>query len=141
MKRASTFRVLVVALFVTLLLVVGPVLCSEAEARDKSLTFSWEQTLDPTLLGWKLYAKEGTTGGGVLSDYVQIGTILYDGMEKPEYESTELILAADGQETLFFFVVTAYDEDNESAASNEVSGLIDFLAPGTPVKFKIKTSN
>ena len=131
MKKASIF---LMGIILSLLLIFAPVI----DARDKSLTFSWEQTLDSTILGWNLYVKQGSSGGGVLSNYTLVAQIPWDGTELIEYESTSIIASTDGEENTFFFVITAYDEDNESSASNEVSKLIDFLAPRTPIRFKIK---
>ena len=88
MKKASIF---LMGIILSLLLIFAPVI----DARDKSLTFSWEQILDQTILGWNLYAKQGSSGDGVLSNYTLVAQIPWDGTELVEYESTSIVASPD----------------------------------------------
>ena len=102
-------------------------------AGDKDLTFTWEQVISPDFAGWHLHVSE-TSGG----PYAIAAEIIYDGIEQPEYTSTEPITAPKGQTTLYYFVMSAFDnEGNESGFSNEVSTVIDFESPSAPFSLTI----
>jgi len=108
------------------------------EAKTKTLDFEWEQVISSDFKEWVLYVKQGTSGGGFLANYTVLATIPYDGTEVPVYMAPVDQDSPDGTEFTYFFVMTAKDTDgNESGASNEVSGRIDFLSPDDPVKVKV----
>ena len=136
MKLASTLHYFFIAILVAFFSFAT---FTVAEARTKTITFQWEQEISPDFAGWNLYAKQGSTGGGVLTEYTKIATIDYDGNELLTYEGSTVLDSPDNQEIEWFFVLTAFDTDgNESGASNEVSDVIDFLAPGSPIFFRVK---
>ena len=65
-------------------------------------------------------------------------TIPYGGTQATEYTSSQPITSPDSQEVRYYFVMTAFDTaQNESAKSNEVSELIDFMAPGIPIQLRV----
>jgi len=104
-------------------------------AGQKTVTFSWEQpglvVGDTDFYGWKMFYSE--TAGG---PYQQLdGDIVWDGTAQPEYQWTSVpIEVPNGQQKTFYFVVNAWDKaENYSEDSNEVSLVIDFLAPSQPV--------
>lgn len=130
-RRCKTIAVLLTVLF-TFAFVSG------ATAGTKNITFRWEQTLSANFGGWILYARQGSSGGGDLSQYTTIATIDYSGNPLPEYETMEIVPSPDGQAIEYFFVLTAFDnEGNESTASNEVSKVIDFESPAAPERLII----
>lgn len=119
-----------------LMLFASPVM-----AREKSLTFQWEQEVSTDFAGWNLYMKVDSSGQGDLSQYQLVGTISYDGTVKPFYDSDMSISAPDSEEHEVFFVLTAFDASgNESTASNEVNTRIDFKAPTIPVNVKVRVT-
>lgn len=137
MKLASKLHYFIVILVAFMVLTTVNVV----ESRTKTITFEWEQEISNDFAGWYLYAKQGSTGGGVLSEYNRIATIDYDGNELLTYEGSTVLDSPDNQEVEYFFVLTAFDTDgNESTASNEVSDIIDFLAPQNPLFFRVKIS-
>ena len=122
-------------LFLAILLILF--LAAPVWAAEKSITFGWTQEISADFAGWKLYS--ATAPGVAVNPTNLVATIDYTGTVEPEYTSAETVLSPDGQEVLHYFVLTAFDQDgNESGPSNEVSKMIDFLAPGVPIQFKIK---
>jgi len=117
------------AIFAMLLLLAAP-----AWSGEKTLTFQWEQAISADFAGWQLYMSE--TPGVYPS--APVATINYGGVEQTTYTSDEVIPSADGEEHTYYFVLTAFDtEGNESGRSNEVSQVIDFLAPDAPFSFTV----
>lgn len=130
------------ALIATIFVLIATIGLTDSFAADKNLTFTWEQVISPDFAGWRLYYKQGSSGGGNLSQYTLFAPILYDGTELQEYESDVSFMSPDGQSVTYFFVLTAYDtSNNESGPSNEVSVTIDFEKPGVPVKFHVTIKN
>ncbi len=125
-KLLSLFFVLVLCLAF-----VDPVV---AQTKQIDLTFDWQQTIPADFYGWKMWYS-ATSGG----PYTQLGSdILYTPPPTSAYTSDEMVVAPDNAETTFYFVVNAWDtDDNNSADSNEVSYTADFLAPGTPVQLNV----
>jgi hypothetical protein len=108
-------------------------LAGTAFAGTKTLTFAWGQTLSTDFAGWKLY--RATIAGG---PYTLMTTINYTGTPQTEYTSPQSLVSPDGQQVTYYFTLTAFDQAaNESARSNEVSAVIDFLAPGVPIQLKV----
>lgn len=104
-------------------------------AAEVNLTFAWEQTPSdlPQLAKWTLYY--GTTSGGPYNNPIDIA---YDGSSQGNFQSSEVIIAPDGTETTFYFVMTATDKNgNESKYSNEVFKVIDFAPPNAPFSLQV----
>lgn len=100
-------------------------------AADKTVRLTWQQNITPDFLKWEVYY--GTAAGG---PYDYLTTIMYDS-EQNEYTSDEVIVAPDGQETTYYFVLISWDNsDNPSGYSNEASVLIDLEAP--PAAFSLE---
>jgi hypothetical protein len=115
-------------LFVFLFLLSG-----YAWAGEKNLKFAWEQSAGDVQSGnfggWLLYMAE--TAGGY--DFQNPWDTIVFVSEQSSYEATKVLTSPDGEAHTYYFVITAYDmENNESGPSNEVSQLIDFEAPGVP---------
>lgn len=95
-----------------------------AAAGERQLQFTWQQEISDDFDGW--YLHYGTASGV----YDQQLWVPYDGTVNEEYTATKQIVAPDGEETEFFFALTAVDKDgNESGYSNEVSAVLDFKPP------------
>ena len=124
----------VLSLFFTLILCLAFVVPVVAQTKQVDLTFDWQQNISADFYGWKLWYS--TVSGG---PYTQLGSdILYTPPPAPPYTSDELIIAPDGAETTYYFVVNAWDSaGNNSGDSNEVSYLVDFLAPDIPVQLNV----
>ena len=122
------------SLFFTFILCLAFVVPAVAQTKQVDLTFDWQQNISADFYGWKLWYS--TTSGG---PYTQLGSdILYTPPPSPPYTSDELIIAPDGAETTYYFVVNACDSaGNNSGDSNEVSYLVDFLAPDIPVQLNV----
>ena len=121
--------------FVMLLMVMALAMTAPALAGNVTLTFGWEQTLPVT--GWHLYM---SATSGVYND-PPVLTIVYDGNPLNEYTTDTIINSPDGEEHLYYFVLTAYDSAdpvNETGYSNEVSQVIDFEAPATPFTLTVE---
>jgi len=101
-----------------------------AYAAEETLTFEWEQTYDNSITEiskWTLYYGDQT--GGPYTHPIDISN---DGSGGP-FTSMQVIGCPDGQETTYFFVLTATDTNgNESKYSNEISYIFDFAAPNAP---------
>ena len=103
-------------------------------AGEKSLEFSWDQVISSDFAGWKLYMSE-TPG-----DYTGVAPIDIPYTGQSTYESTQVIISPDGETHIYYFVLTAYDDEMpslESGYSNEVSQEIDFEAPGEPFSLTV----
>jgi hypothetical protein len=125
MKR--TLSKLILAVILTALCFVPP-----AMAGTKTLTFAWEQVVPDDFDGWFLHY--GTEPGV----YDQKLWIPYSGTVEESYTSDKEIPAPDGQETTFFFALTAVDKSgNASDYSNEVQATLDFQGPADPQNFSV----
>lgn len=119
-----------------IIIILALLIVSPAFAGTKTLNFAWDQTISPDLAGWKLYTATRAGDPGTLS-----ATITYDGSGKTSYTSAQPITAPDHAETTYYFTLTAFDKSgNETSRSNEVSTVIDFQAPGTPINLKVTVS-
>lgn len=106
-------------------------------AGTKTLNFAWNQEMSADFAGWKLYSSE--TAGG---PYTLFTTVNYNGTVLPEYTSSQNLVSPDGEQKTYYFTLTAFDlAANESGRSNEVSTVIDFLAPGVPIQLKVTVTN
>jgi hypothetical protein len=108
-------------------------------ALTKTLNFGWQQASAdlPNLATWRIYSS--STAGG---PYALLTQIAYDGQAKPEYTGTATITQADNTAKTYYFICRAVGKNgNESGNSNEVSAVIDLIAPSTPVQFKVTISN
>jgi hypothetical protein len=112
------------------LLTVGMVFCLTASAHALYVTLQWDANKETDLAGYKVYYRAGSSGGGVLGNYDGTGanegdspieiTLAQD--ENSDANTVEFTVSnlTDGQ--TYFFVVTAYDNEepsNESGPSNE----------------------
>ena len=105
-----------------------------AQAEEDTLKFTWgQQEICPDFAGWHIYQSE-TSG-----DYGDVPAFDVPYVNKQEdYNATEMIISPDGEEHIYFFVMTAYDlKGNESIYSNECNATIDFLAPGIPFSLTV----
>lgn len=103
-------------------------------AGSAEITFEWNQDMTVPVVGWKLYQSE--TSGVYGTTPFQVVT--YDGTPRPAYQSTVTITIPTGVQKKFFWVVTAYNTDQESGRSNEVSTdhYFPLSAPMVPVTLK-----
>jgi len=100
-------------------------------AADKNLTIEWEQAADdlPTIDHWQLFSS--TSVELSFEQWKDEGAIPY----VPEMPLTVpiIITAPDGQETSFWFKMTAVDADGNSSVPSEIQEnaptVIDFKAP------------
>jgi len=100
--------------------------CFIASGYAMDVTLQWDANTEPDLAGYKVYYKTGSSGepyDGTGADQgsspitVPIGDLADS--DNPEYTLTGLT-----DDVTYFFVVTAYDDqERESAYSNEVSTL------------------
>ena len=93
---------------------------------ESQITFAWDVHADPDVEGYRLYQSNES----VIYDLncpaitIPVGT-----------ETATLYNVPDGT---WFWVITAYDQnDNESEFSNEVTTIIDTMAPSPPKNFII----
>ena len=101
-------------------------------AGEKTLNFTWEQTITPDFAGWNLYKSEVADG-----PYEFFATIDYVS-EQSEYTSTQLVTVPDGETTTLYFILSAFDTSgNESDGSNEASITIDYQPPPIPITLTI----
>lgn len=111
-------------------------LSAPAFAGQKNLDFSWKQKISADFAGWKLYRAD--TPNVAVSAATLFATIPYAGTQQTEYVTTKALVVPDGQESVQYFVLTAFDASgNESGKSNEVSIKVDFQPPETPYTLKI----
>lgn len=108
-----------------------PVNC--AEAKEKAVTFQWEQVISPDFYGWKLWVSD-TPGG----PYSQVdGDIIYVSEEDSYQWTTPVLTFPDGEVTTRYFVMTAFElidgRLNESGPSNEVELIVDAEPPDPPI--------
>jgi hypothetical protein len=112
------------------LLTVGMVFCLTASAHALYVTLQWDANKETDLAGYKIYYRAGSSGGGVLGNYDGTGanegdspiemTLAQDENSDPNTAEFTVSNLPDGQ--TYFFVVTAYDNEepsNESGPSNE----------------------
>lgn len=89
-----------------------------ATAFGESLEFSWEYAPDmDNVVGFRLYAS--TTSGQYAEGDVIADVSYQTGVG--QYTAERALSGTPGQETTYYFVATAYNEDQESDYSNEVS--------------------
>ncbi len=120
---------------ILLVILVIVALAVHADAGTKTLEFAWEQPAADTQKsdfgGWKLYRQNGAA-------WDLVATIPYAGAQQQTYTAQQSLQAPDAAETAMTFALTAYDKSgNESARSNTVTTVIDFLAPAIPINLKI----
>ena len=121
-------------LFIMIMISLILGVCSQTVvAAEKSLTFTWDQTLpEPNDLShFTLY------------EYDSIGTLTGSAFTIPyvldmSYSYLEVITVADNQSTERCYDLTASDTNgNESEKSNRACVVIDFESPGIPTTFSI----
>jgi hypothetical protein len=96
-------------------------------AMAKDVTLSWNYAADMTTVdGFKLYAS--TSSGQYTADDV-IATVDY-ATGQAEYAAYATIAGETGTETTYYFVATAYNDEQESDYSNEV----DYTVLGAPAQ-------
>jgi hypothetical protein len=102
-------------------------------AGNVSLTFEWEQVISPEFAGWKMYMSQ-TSGTYPATPWI---TVPY-ASQQTVYTHVEPLSSPDGETHTYYFVLTAFDNNNnESAYSDEVSAIIDFEAPSKPFSLKV----
>ena len=108
------------------------ILCVCVFGAEKTLHFTWEQTITTDFAGWKLYKSE--TAGGPYDYFTTIDYV----EPQTEYTTTQVVTVPDGQTTTLYFVLTAFDDQgNESGYSGEASITLDFEAPPVPITLTI----
>lgn len=111
-------------------------ICVIAQAGTKTITFAWNQDISEGFAGWKLY--RATSPNVQVNATNLFATIPYGGTTAAEYTTSQPLISPDGQTVTYYFVLTAFDNaGNESDKSNEVSAVIDFMAPGVPIQLKV----
>lgn len=111
-------------------------ICVIAQAGTKTIQFAWNQEISEGFAGWKLY--RSTSPNVQVTPANLFATIPYGGATATEYTTSQPLISPDGQSVTYYFVMTAFDNaGNESDKSNEVSQLIDFMAPGVPIQLKV----
>lgn len=102
-----------------------------AFAGSEPVALQWDYSSPPAdLAGFRIYASltpDGQVLGAASADLV-VEVPYVEG--QTTYTSENPITAPDGEETVYYFVATAFDDSgNESEKSNEVSTTLDFKAP------------
>ncbi len=92
----------------------------------KMLTARWDASVDPTVIGYKIYQSS------VSGQYVK-GEFIHD---VPGREVSSLNFDVTSPDGTYYWVITAYDADLESDFSNEVSLTLDTEAPEPPTGFQ-----
>ena len=123
MERFKKWRVL-------LLVCIGLILCSAMSADALDVTLQWDANKETDLAGYRVYYRAGASGSGVLTNYDGTGAnegdspiemlLAEDENADPDIVEFTVSNLSDGQ--TYFFVVTAYDNEdpsNESGPSNE----------------------
>jgi len=108
-------------------------------AGQKSLTATWEQdnaTMEG-VTGWDIFYSTAPLPDNCTSCTVLVNIPYIPG--QTTYGSPPVFFGApDGQETIFYFAVEAYDDsNNRSGISNVVSYVVDFEAPSRPFNFQV----
>jgi len=102
-----------------------------AFAGQKTVNFSWSQTIPPTndLAGWKLY--QAATSGG---PYTETDIIPFT-TAQDTYSFSKMMDFPDNAITTFYFVILAYRQNgNPSQYSTEMpGGPVDLIFPVAPV--------
>ena len=92
----------------------------QSDAANRKVSFSWTANLEPSVIGYKLYYKEGTNntapydGTGLRNSAGQItpSPILIESADTVAYTVSEI-----STNKTYQFVLTAYDESQESDPS------------------------
>uniref|UniRef100_A0A6M3M3N0 Fibronectin type-III domain-containing protein n=1 Tax=viral metagenome TaxID=1070528 RepID=A0A6M3M3N0_9ZZZZ len=121
---------ILLAFLMILIIIVGS---SQVYAGDKQLTFAWNQDITIPLTGWKLYM--ANTAGGPYPETAW--AIIPFVAAQQEYTSDQVFTSPDNEIHTYYFVLTAYNNNGQSAYSNEVSCQIDFQKPGMPFNFTV----
>jgi len=109
---------------------------------DNSVTFTWDKNTETDLAGYRLY-RSASPDGQVVGVDTSI-TILPNNEDydhdlipdlEPNREAKTINNVSDGT---WYWVLTAFDTSgNESGKSNEVSAILDSVAPGAPTILNI----
>ena len=127
-------------LFTAILIVLFPIM---VWAGEKNLDISWEydNSTIADVAGFNIYhstspmSSDNCSTVGTLLD-----TILYVPGQLVYTEPPILFTSPDGAETIWYFGMTAYDDEtipNVSGCSNVEIDTIDFLAPSIPINFLV----
>lgn len=120
--------------FLRIAFIVAAILfCFQSSSSAADITLKWAANTEPDLAGYKIYYKNGFSGApydGVDIDQgsspISLTTIDTNDPNYVDPDNPELLLTGLNDDEDYFFVVTAYDNEepyNESGFSNEVSTL------------------
>lgn len=102
-----------------------------AFAEDVVISWGYASGME-NVTGFKLYA---STESGEYAEEDVIATVDYNTGEA-EYSANATLESVAGQETIYYFVATAYNENQESKYSNEVS----YPVLGEPVDLRFEVT-
>jgi len=117
----------ILSIFAILFCIFAPT----AFAGSEPVALQWDYPSPPAdLAGFRIYASLTADGQALGADSPDLVVDVPYVEGQTTYTSENSITAPDEDETTYYFVATAYDESgNESEKSNEVSTVLDFLAP------------
>ena len=122
--------------FTISVLVVFVLFATSAFSGQQNLDFSWNQKISSDFAGWKIY-KSNAPNVAVSAANVFM-TVFYTGSAQTEYKANKELIVSDGQESIYYFVITAFDKNgNESDKSNEVGITVDFQPPDAPYTLRV----
>jgi len=115
------------------LILAAMLFCFQSPSYAADITLKWAANTEPDLAGYKIYYKNGFSGAPYDGADIDQGSspisLTINNPNDPNYvdpNNPELLLTGLDDNEDYFFVVTAYDNEepyNESGFSNEVSTL------------------
>ncbi len=117
------------------ILMVGMILLFATMAcAGTSVTLEWDANTETDLAGYKMYYKVGSSGGAPYD-----GTGATEGDSPIDVGNVTTFTFSNLLSGPYWFVVSAYDTEGlESDYSNEVTAILDSLAPSAPRNLIIK---
>ena len=127
MKRLISILMLLVMIFY----------CQASIAGEVRAKFAWDYGAIGDVAGWTVHY--GMQSGAYTQTWnIPLAESIETSPGRWETQQSLVITAPDGAETLYYFVMTAYDEaGNRSGYSNEIFYKADFLAPEAPTSITI----
>ncbi len=102
-------------------------------AEDRDVSFSWTANSEPSLIGYKLYYKEGSSSA---PPYDGKGLIEGDGPILIDGDATTYMVTGLSTEKTYHFVLTAYGDDD---VESDYSAIATVYSNPSPTIIKIST--
>jgi len=126
----------VIPSYLRIALILAAILfCFQSSGYAADITLKWDPNTEPDLAGYKIYYKNGFSGAPYDGADIDRGSspisLIIDDPDDPYYvdpDNPEFLLTGLDDNKDYFFVVTAYDNEepyNESGYSNEVTTFVD----------------